>query len=215
MTGSDLEDLAKIFETARRLGFLGPRPVTEQIAHSVAFASVLEATGSGPAPFLDLGSGGGVPGLVLAVCWPEQPGTLLDSSRRRTEFLRLTVADLGWEARLAVVEGRAELLARDSGLRASFPLVVARSFAAPSVTAEIGGAFVEPGGRLGVSEPGTTGERNRVTDRWPQDGLAQLGLGPAEVHRGAKVRVAVIPRIGDLADRWPRAVGIPAKRPLW
>ena len=217
----DLAALGEVFETARRMGFLGPGPAAEQSAHASAFGRLLETVGAGPAVFLDLGSGGGVPGLVLAALWPEQTGTLLDSSQRRTAFLRRTVVALGWAARVSVVEGRAESLARDRGLRATFPLVVSRSFATPSVTAEIGGAFLTEGGRLAVSEPNELGSRGGEPDsgrpgaRWPTVGLADLGLGAAETARGEGARVAVMRRTHPVDDRWPRADGIPAKRPLW
>jgi 16S rRNA (guanine527-N7)-methyltransferase len=225
-TEPDRSALAEVFETARRLGFLGPGPADDQITHAHAFAAVLEAVGVGPAPFLDLGSGGGVPGLVLAALWPESTGTLLDASERRTAFLRRTVLGLGWASRVTVVRGRAESLAHDPVLRAMFPLVVSRSFGAPSVTAEIGGSFLTVGGSLAVSEPndgraptGRAGQADDVRDRsgarWPDNRLAELGLAPAELTQGDGARVAVIRRVQRSDGRWPRAVGIPAKRPLW
>jgi 16S rRNA (guanine527-N7)-methyltransferase len=205
------EAVAAALDDARRFGFLGPGPVGEQIDHSSAFAVALEQAGVGPAGFLDLGSGGGVPGLVLAARWPGQQGALLDSSARRTAFLRRTVVALGWDSRVTVLEGRAESLARTAGLREAFSLVVARSFASPAVTAEIGGAFVAVGGALVVSEP----DSQEPTERWPADRLGELGLSAAEVHRGNGAGIAVIRRIATAADRWPRGVGTPAKRPLW
>jgi 16S rRNA (guanine527-N7)-methyltransferase len=216
-------DLDAVFEEARRLGFLGPGPAADQIAHAVSFAQILEAEGAGPAPFLDLGSGGGVPGLVLADRWTAVRAVLLDASQRRTAFLRRTVAALGWTARVVVLEGRAEALARDPQLRGAFPLVVARSFAPPGVTAEIGGAFLAAGGKLAVSEPeppvgGAPADRNRaevVPERWPADGLAMLGLAPATIHGGTGARAALMRRAGPVPDRWPRGVGIPGKRPVW
>jgi 16S rRNA (guanine527-N7)-methyltransferase len=207
--GPDLGPLTVELETARRLGFFGPRPVAEQIDHATAFAEVLEVHGAGPAPFLDLGSGGGLPGLVLASRWTDVTGTLLDASARRTAFLRQAVSTLGFADRITVAEGRAELLGRDATLRSSFGLVVSRSFASPAVTAEVGGAFVGPGGILAVSEPADG------VDRWPTEKLAELGFGPAVVHQGDGARVATIRRAAPLGDRWPRAVGIPGKRPLW
>jgi len=201
--------VAAALEDARRFGFLGPRPVAEQIEHAAAFAAVLEAEGVGPCGFLDLGSGGGLPGLVLADRWPDRPATLLDASARRAAFLRRTIAALGWESRVSVAEGRAESLARNAELREAFLLVVARSFAAPAVTAEIGGAFVEVGGVLAVSEPG------EAAGRWQPGRLSELGLSPADIYEGAGVRLAVIRRVAELADRWPRGVGSPSKRPLW
>src|SRR5438128_1307789 len=177
------DDLAAVLEGARGTGFVGPRPVAEQIGHSTALAVVLEAHALGPTPFLDLGSGGGLPGLVLAARWPDQPATLLDASSRRTAFLRRTVDALGWQGRVAIAEGRAELLGRDPELRCRFPLVVARSFATPAVTAELGGAFVRVGGVLVVSEPGDSTGADR-TARWPTERLRLLGLAPAEVYQG-------------------------------
>jgi 16S rRNA (guanine527-N7)-methyltransferase len=221
----ELSALTGVFEGARRLGFLGPGPTGEQVVHARALAGLLESTGAGPASFLDLGSGGGLPGLVLAALWPSHSATLLDSSQRRTAFLRRSVVTLGWADRVSVAEGRAESLARDPRLRASFSLVVARSFAPPAVTAEIGGAFLTVGGCLAVSEPRQT--RDRATeaaadtdpagsgDRWPEAGLADLGLGPVVVGRGSDARVAVSRRTRPVGGRWPRAVGIPTKRPLW
>ena len=201
--------VAAALEDARRFGFLGPRPVSEQIEHAAAFAAALEAAGGGPVGFLDLGSGGGLPGLVLAERWPDRPAALLDGSARRAAFLRRTIAALGWESRVSVLEGRAESLARSRELRTAFALVVARSFAAPAVTAEVGGAFVEVGGALAVSEP------SGAAGRWPPERLADLGLSPAEQLRGAGARVALMRRVGELDERWPRGVGSPAKRPLW
>ena len=205
------EALTAALDDAQRFGFLGRGPVGDQIEHSAAFAGVLEEAGIGPAAFLDLGSGGGLPGLVLAARWADQGGALLDASARRTAFLRRTVVALGWDSRITVLEGRAENLARSTDLRGAFPLVVARSFASPAVTAEIGGAFVEIGGVLVVSEPDVA----NLSERWPAEQLAELGLGAAELHRGHGVGVAVMRRIAALAERWPRGVGTPAKRPLW
>ncbi|MDQ1465696.1 MAG: rRNA (guanine527-N7)-methyltransferase [Actinomycetota bacterium] len=210
----DLPHLAAILEHARRAGFVGPRPVVEQIDHASALAAVLEAHGSGPAPFLDLGSGGGLPGLILAARWPEHPATLLDASARRTAFLRRTVVALGWEQRVEVAEGRAEVLGKDPALRGRFPLVVARSFARPAVTAEIGGAFVQVGGVLAVSEPDDAPE-GAAGGRWPAEALEMLGFAPATMHSGAGARVAILFRMSPLDARWPRAVGVPTKRPLW
>lgn len=206
---ADRPELLDALEEARRRGFFGPRPVVEQLDHAKAFVTVLAAAGITERRFLDLGSGGGLPGLVLAARWSAEPAVLLDSSARRTAFLRETVAALGWAERVTVAEGRAEVLARDPRLRQAFPLVVSRSFAVPAVTAEIGGAFVAVSGTLAVSEPA---DRTR---RWPDGRLAELGLAPPVVAQGARARVALIERVGPLDEHWPRGDGVPTKRPLW
>lgn len=158
---------------------------------------------------LDLGSGGGLPGLVLATHRPELQLTLLEARRRACRFLRQAVTDLG-RPDIMVVEGRAEEAARRPDLRETYDAVVARSFAPPPVTAECAVAFLRPGGRLVVSEPPDDGGPGR----WPVEGLKELGLGAAVRVEGPGGTFVVLEK-ERLDDRWPRRVGIPAKRPRW
>jgi 16S rRNA (guanine527-N7)-methyltransferase len=182
--------------------------VAPQLAHSRAYARLIEPPHG---PFLDLGSGGGLPGLLLAVEWPTATGTLLDSNQRRTHFLTEAVAALGLDERLHVVTARAEEAARDPELRNAFDLVAARSFAAPAVTAECAVGFLQAGGRLAVSEPPDGGS----SERWPAAGLDRLGLEEPEIRHGDGVSVALLTLLEVAGERWPRRTGIPAKRPLW
>lgn len=199
---------------AQELGFIGPRPPQEQLDHAVAFSSLVIA-GAAAAPgevnFLDLGSGGGLPGLVLALMAPNWQGCLLDAQKRRAQFLQEAIFDLNLEDRLVVVRERAEAAARMEQYRGKFSLVVARSFASPPVTAECAVGFLTVGGSLVVSEPGLTpGDALR----WPENGLNQLGFGPAEIVSGGGASTATVKLLGNGSDRWPRRTGIPAKRPL-
>ena len=196
--------LLEVIEESRRFGFLGPGPVEPQIAHADGFVA---AVGDAPASFLDLGSGGGLPGLVLAVRWPEARGVLLDSMVRRTDFLRQAVAVLGAADRVEVVCARAEDAARGP-LRGSVALVTARSFGPPAATAECATGFLGDGGLLVVSEP-PSGDGSR----WDAAGLADLGL-VLEGHTGAGPSFVRIRKVAT-DERWPRRSGVPAKRPLW
>ncbi|MGH2780757.1 MAG: 16S rRNA (guanine(527)-N(7))-methyltransferase RsmG [Acidimicrobiia bacterium] len=198
--------LLDVLEEARARGLLGPGPVESHVDHARGLARLV---GSAPTSFLDLGSGGGVPGLVLADEWPHAQGVLLESRGRRCSFLRGAVAQLEL-GRIAVACGRAEDLAREPALRASVELVVARSFGRPAVTAECAVGFLQPGGRLLVADPpGAEG------DRWPVAGVSVLGLTGPEVCRAGGVTAAVLTLPGAVDDRWPRRSGIPAKRPTW
>lgn len=194
-------------ERARSLGFLGPGPVEPHRRHADQLAEALERLAptvrTGRA--LDLGSGGGLPGLVLALRWPESTWVLLDANERRTAFLIETVDALGLADRVEVLRERAELAGRRSELRARLDLVTARSFGPPAVTAECGAPFLRPGGLLAVSEP-------PVPDpaRWPAEGLATIGLSLLEVGTWAVFRLA-----GAVPEDLPRRVGIPGKRPIW
>jgi 16S rRNA (guanine527-N7)-methyltransferase len=204
----DVERLVAVLDTARERGHLGPGPVATHVAHSAALARLI---GDEPGPFLDLGSGGGVPGLVLAEAWPDVRGVLLDASERKCRFLRGALDELELAARVSVQCGRAEELARVSELREAFSLVVARGFARPAITAECGVPFLAPGGRFVVSEPPSAD----AEQRWPSDGLARLGMARTAVLREGETGAVVLTRPEPLADRWPRRSGVPGKRPLW
>ena len=212
MSDRDPEVLLDILEGARRLGLLGPGPVARQLEHALDLATAIGEFGGG---MLDLGSGGGLPGLVLFAHWEGATGVLLDAQRRRCEFLSRAVATLDLGSRVAVECGRAELLAREEHLRAGFDLVVARSFGAPAVTAECAVGFLRTGGQLVVTEPPEADAEADVPERWPAAGLTALGFATAEPMRAGETG-AVRMRLGGVADeRWPRRDGVPTKRPLW
>jgi 16S rRNA (guanine527-N7)-methyltransferase len=205
--------LVTVLEEARERGFLGPPAVERHLDHALGFVEAVEAVGAGaPSAILDLGAGGGVPGLVLASIWTHARITLLDASQRRCDFLELASQTLGLEARAAVTCGRAETLGRRPDLRERFDLVVARSFGRPSVTAECGAPFVTVGGRLVVSEPpaGPT-----INQRWPDAALVELGLRRLAEPVTSGGAFVVLSKGAAISDRWPRREGIPAKRPRW
>jgi 16S rRNA (guanine527-N7)-methyltransferase len=196
-----------VLERARALGFLGPPPPAAHISHADAFARA--AAVSADVRALDLGSGGGVPGLVLAVRWPRSVWTLLDSGERRTAFLAEAVAILGLVGRVAVVRARAEAIGRDPTHRGRYDLVTARAFGPPAVTAECAAPLLRTGGRLLVSEP-----PDPEAPRWPSEGLAQLGLR-ALPAAPATPTIQVLELVEPCPERFPRRVGVPAKRLLW
>jgi 16S rRNA (guanine527-N7)-methyltransferase len=206
------DGLAAVLLRSRDLGFLGPGDPATHERHAWAFAEAYEALeGSPPASCCDLGSGGGVPGLALAVRWPTTSTVLLEASARRCGFLREAVATLGCEGTVRVAEGRAEVLSRTPELEWRFELVTARSFGRPAATAECAARLLAPGGLLVVAEPPQT---ETLTDRWPDAGLALLGLGPASLLR-SDPRLAGIRRVTGCDGRFPRRDGAPAKRPLF
>ena len=205
------EDLRGVLERARAAGFLGPGPVEAHIVHAEGFAAAAESTlGHPPRNFADLGTGGGIPGLVLAVGWAEAQGVFVESGQRRCAWLREALARLDIEGRIEVVEDRAEAVGRPGPGREHFEVVTARSFAGPAVTAEIAAGLVEPGGILVVSEP-----PDPDTQRWPAEKLADLGFAPAEPTELAGAHFVVIRKARSAPDRIPRPVGKPSKRPLW
>jgi 16S rRNA (guanine527-N7)-methyltransferase len=193
-------------QRARDLGFFGPGPIDVHLTHAQGFA---EVAGEAPVELLDLGSGGGLPGMVLLAQWPGTRGVLLDSSERRTAFLARAVVALGWQGRVDVVRARAEEAGRDAGMRARFPLIVSRGFGPPPVVAECAAPLLAVHGRLIVSEP-PTGSR-----RWPEAPLKGLGLVPEGLHDACDSHYQTLRQVTLCPEEYPRRVGLPSKRPLW
>ena len=205
--------LVPVLEEARRLGFLGPGPVETHLDHAGGYAAALEHDAGPawlPARAADLGSGAGLPGLPLALQFADTQWTLVEASVRRAAFLREAVRELGLEARLAVVEERAEVIGRAPEYRGRFDLVVARSFGPPAVLAECAAPLLRVGGRAVVSEP-PGGE----PERWPAGGLAQLGMAPGAGVQAGGAAYQVLRQDEPCPDRWPRRVGVPTKQPLF
>lgn len=194
-------------------GFLGGMPLVEQIDHALGYVAAVETVlGGFPTSVADLGTGGGVPGLVLYSCWPECRVVLLDGNQRRTEFLIAEVNSWGVSTRVEVVRGRAEEVARDDRFRRQFEVVTARSFAPPPVTVECGAPLLGVGGVMVVSEPPGEGDECR----WPDEGLAQVGLiRSSRVRFDDRFGYQVLVKSGETPERYPRRIGIPSKRPLF
>jgi 16S rRNA (guanine527-N7)-methyltransferase len=206
--------LIEVLERSRDLGFLGPGAVRVHVDHAAGFAAGIHAA---PRDFLDLGSGGGVPGLVLARRWPDSRAVLLDARERRCGFLREAVRDLDLGGRVAVVWARAEEAGHRDYLRGVFDLVVARGFGAPAVTAECGAPFLRVGGTLAVSEPPEDCEAEAApdaSDRWVAGGLARLGLAVGRSWTDG-YRYRALDQVQPCPPRYARNPGVPAKRPLF
>jgi 16S rRNA (guanine527-N7)-methyltransferase len=193
-------------ERARDLGLLGPGPAEAHLEHALGFLPALEGV---QGRLVDLGSGGGVPGLPIALARPDLELVLVDASERRAAFLRSAVEALALEERVSVEVGRAEVLGRGP-LRGTAAAVVARSFGAPAVTAECAAPLLAPGGLLVVSEP----PDDPAGDRWPAEGVARLGLERQGGPQGSP-RIQVLRLVRLCPEDYPRRDGIPAKRPLF
>ncbi len=201
-----------MLEEARRLGFLGPGPVSTHLDHASGFGEVVERLfgAGGPERAGDLGAGGGVPGLALAVRFPGCRWVLVEAMVRRAGFLRAAVAELGLVERVIVVEERAEVVGRAPEYRGRLDLVVARGFGPPAVVAECAAPLLRVGGSAVVSEP-----PGGDPLRWPAVGLEALGMVPAPATPGGGWAYQVLAQALSCPERFPRRIGVPAKRPVF
>ncbi len=153
---------------------------------------------------VDVGSGGGSPGIPLAAMLALE-ATLLEATRPKAAFLRRVTAEIGLDAE--VVHARSEEYARGAG-RDRFDLGVARALAPPHVAIELCLPLVRPGGRLIVwTGDVASGPLEQVSE--------QLAGRLVEIHRvDDERRLVVVDKLGETPERFPRRPGMAGKRPL-
>jgi 16S rRNA (guanine527-N7)-methyltransferase len=147
-------------------------------------------------PIVDVGSGGGAPGIPLAASLPDRPVTLLEAERRKVEFLRRWKEGL---ENLDVIWGRAEEQPTDI-----YGVAVAKALAPPPVAAEWTLPLVRPGGAV-VLWVGPSADVDRVAKV-----AEQVGGGVPENREG----LLVIPKLEPTPEGFPRRPGMARKRPL-
>jgi 16S rRNA (guanine527-N7)-methyltransferase len=143
---------------------------------------------------VDVGSGGGTPGIPLAASLPGREVTLLDANRRKCDFLRRWAP-----SNCAVVWGRAEEQPLER-----WGVATAKALARPAVAAELCLPLVRTGGAaiLWVGERSDLEQLAAASER--------LGGGQPELHDG----LAVLPKAAPTPPGFPRRVGVAKKRPL-
>ena len=165
-------------------------------------------------PAVDLGSGGGVPGLVLAIARPERRWLLVESVRKKAGALRELVAAVGL-GNVEVVAERAEVLGRDVDHREAHGVVTARACAALPVLVEYALPLLAIGGTLLAWKGPIADDELRAGAA----AAATLGGGspavrPAGFAELGGHRFVVIAKEAPTPDRYPRRPGEPARRPL-
>jgi 16S rRNA (guanine527-N7)-methyltransferase len=160
------------------------------------------------ASLVDVGSGGGMPGLPLKIARPDLRVTLVEADRRKAAFLVHAAAHLCLD--VEVVAERAETAGRGP-LRESFDAAACRALAPMPVLAELCLPFVRVGGRLLAMKGEAIEEATAAT--------AELGGGPARVvpaPSAARERgvVVVVRKERPTPAAYPRRPGLPARRPI-
>jgi 16S rRNA (guanine527-N7)-methyltransferase len=157
---------------------------------------------------IDLGTGAGVPGVVLAALRPSSRWVLVDANERRCEYAAAAVRSLGMSSRVAVLHARVEDVAHDPAHRRAHDLVVARSFGPPGDLAECALPLVAPSGRLGVSVV----EATLAPWRAAADTLDVVVADSVGVD-GSRYMWVTAPR--DVPLAWPRRAAARRRAPLF
>ncbi|MEN0021080.1 MAG: 16S rRNA (guanine(527)-N(7))-methyltransferase RsmG [Planctomycetota bacterium] len=199
---------------------------TKHIFDALTLLPVLQEVpvGDGQARrLLDVGTGGGVPGLPLAIALPDWRFTLLDATQKKCEFLRVTADAIGL-TNVDVVQARCEQAGHDRGrivdeggvrrregaLRASFDVVTARALGRVAVAAELTVPFAVEGGLVLLI-------KGQKADEELAEAKAALHL--LHTHHAGTVdtptgRIVVLEKQRTTPKSYPRRDGEPKRSPL-
>ena len=165
----------------------------------------------------DIGSGGGLPGIPLAVMLPDAEITLIESVGKKAVFLRYASDELGL-ANVEVVNARVEAVARDENRRGTYGICTVRALARLSVIAEYALPLLGDGGHV-VAMKG-----REDADEWAEGerATAMLGgrlSGEIQVPQVSGVeqrdrRLLLLEKTRETPDAYPRKTGTPARSPL-
>lgn len=164
---------------------------------------------------IDVGTGAGFPGLVLKIVRPGLRLTLLDSTAKKTRFLKHLVRRLGLQS-VTVLHGRAESLGQEAAHRERYDWAVARAVAEMSILAE----YLLPLTKIGGQALAQKGEDAPAEVQRAEHAIGQLGgrirrLAPVEMQGLAETRYLVLmDKSAATPDKFPRRPGMPSKRPL-
>ena len=182
---------------------------------SLTTSLVLSNSAKAHGRVMDIGSGGGFPGMPLKVAFPGIHLILLDSVAKKTSFLKYLVKALGLRD-VEVYTGRAEDLALNPELRESFDVVVSRGVASMRVLMELTLPYCRVGGIVVTQKKGEIG--SEVVGSL--HAMEILG-GRIRETRGVDVEglrdgrsLVVVDKVKPTPTKFPRRPGLPAKHPL-
>jgi 16S rRNA (guanine527-N7)-methyltransferase len=196
-----------LLEWNRNVNLTGARTMEAVRAHIEDAHRLLRISWDDVREAIDIGSGGGLPAIPLALRLPQVQFSLLEANARKCAFLMHVAGRLGMP-NVRVLLGRAEELARLPDLRERFDRAISRAVAQPPVLLELALPFVRTGGDL-LAE---------VSELDPESlaGVARtLGGGPPRLHRGGERDfLLAVDKIASTPLEYPRRTGVPNRRPL-
>jgi 16S rRNA (guanine527-N7)-methyltransferase len=189
---------------------------TRHFLDSLAGLSVLESQAERPLTILDIGSGAGFPGLVLAIARPQWKIVSLEATAKKVNFQGMVCDALDLE-NVTVINNRAESLAHDAQYRETFDAVTARALASLPVLAELSLAFLKLRGAAlywkGPSEDPETAQGAIKTLGAQLEDLFSYSL-PGEGTESSKMLLLKCKKIKPTPEQYPRVFGIIKKKPL-
>jgi 16S rRNA (guanine527-N7)-methyltransferase len=196
---------ALLLAANRTVNLTGAKDAAALVPHLL---DALTLAGDVSGRLVDVGSGGGLPGIPLAIATGARV-LLVEPIAKKAAFLQKTLERLGLDG--SAIAERAEIAARDDRYRAQFDYATARAVSGASTVAELTVPFLRIGGRVMMQRATMTDDERHALD----DAALVLGAPVIEDRRLAgERRIIVLAKAAPTGERFPRRNGVPEKRPL-
>ena len=189
--------------------------ITKHIIDSVSLVACLDRKYLENAKVIDVGTGAGLPGMILKIVFPNMKMTLFDSLKKRLVFLEEVISVLGLKE-VTTVHGRAEDYGRDKKMRESYDLAVSRAVANMSSLSEYCLPFVKKNGYFAAYKSAESQEEIRNAGNALKilggeiEKDAEFVLPDSDIRR----RIVLVRKVRQTPAAYPRKAGVPAKEPL-
>lgn len=214
-----LVDYAERLGSYREANIVGVKELSRLLLDHVldSLSCLLCEPVRGAQSLVDVGAGGGMPGIPLKIVRPDMGLALVEATGKKARFLKQVVGELSLSG-VEVVNGRAEAVGREAAYRERYEVATARALAPLSVLAEYCLPLVKEGGHL-------VAMKAAPDNRELEEGRKSAGLLGAEVSEVLKVEflrelpekqrhLVVMTKTSETPAEYPRRPGVPKKNPL-
>lgn len=214
-----MERFARLLESYRAANVIGPRSYDRIMEEHVldSLSCLLVPSFEKAQSMVDVGTGGGFPGIPLKIARPSLNSALLESAAKKIVFVQGAVLGLGLEG-VKIINARAEDVGIASANRAQYDVATSRAVSSLAVVAEYCVPLVHIGGQV-------VAMKGRITDSELEQGKHAASLLGAQVVdvlsvplltelRAEERCLVVLEKVQETPDKYPRRPGVARKRPL-
>lgn len=176
-----------------------------------AIDTAVAGSGESAPRLVDIGSGGGLPALPIAICRPKLSVTMVEATGKKVGFLKAAIDELGLRS-AAALHGRAEDIARELDHRAAYEVATARAVASLPALIELAMPLLRPRGVALFPKGLDLADELRAGEAAAREVGAEIVS--ADELPGGETRLVVVRKRRPTPERFPRRAGIPAREPL-